>query len=219
MEEVLLRFGHVGDQIFEELESQTLTKCRFVGKPWKLFLDQGKVQAFRIIKTYTNINEKYIRKGIKKINVETAKDLATTVRDIYQDFPWRGGNVNPSLYGDTPLHIAASCGHFKICQLIIDNLHDKNPKNNSKITPLHYAAKNGHMEICRLIIEDVDAKNPKDLLENTPLHHAAENGHLEICQLIIYDVDDKNPKNKVEDFEDKLRRGDPRHRFTRYDYK
>ena len=42
MEEVLLRFGHIGDQIFEELDSRTLKKCGFVGRDWKLFLDQGK---------------------------------------------------------------------------------------------------------------------------------------------------------------------------------
>ena len=43
MEEVLQRFGHIGDQIFEELDSQTLTKCLSVGRSWNLFLDQGKV--------------------------------------------------------------------------------------------------------------------------------------------------------------------------------
>ena len=62
MEEVFLRFGHIGDQIFEELDSQTVSKCTFVGKSWKLFLNEGKVQACRIIKTYTNIEEKNLRK-------------------------------------------------------------------------------------------------------------------------------------------------------------
>ena len=71
MEEVLSRFGHIGDQIFEELDSETLSKCELVGRDWNLFLDQGKVRPFRIIKTYTNIDEKYLRKRIKKINVES----------------------------------------------------------------------------------------------------------------------------------------------------
>ena len=74
MKEVFLRFGHIGDQIFEELDSQTLSKCRLVGKPWKLFLDHGKVQQFRIIKTYTNIDEKNLRKYKRKINVVAVRN-------------------------------------------------------------------------------------------------------------------------------------------------
>ena len=46
MDEVFLRFGHIGDQIFEELNSQTLSKCQLVGRSWNLFLDQGKVKPF-----------------------------------------------------------------------------------------------------------------------------------------------------------------------------
>ena len=94
MEEVLLRFDHIGEQIFEELDSQTLSKCGFVGKTWKLFLEEGKVQPFQIIKAYTNVDEQYLRKRIEKINVETAKELATGVRNIYQFYLKRGGKVN-----------------------------------------------------------------------------------------------------------------------------
>ena len=48
MEEVLLRFGHIGDQILEDLDSQTLSKCRFVGRDWLPLFDQRKVLSFRI---------------------------------------------------------------------------------------------------------------------------------------------------------------------------
>ena len=95
MEEVLQRFGHIGDQIFEEFDSQTLSNCKLVGRSWNLFLDQGKVRPFRIIQAYTNIDEKYLRNQRKKINVEKANELATIVREIYRQFPKRIGNVNP----------------------------------------------------------------------------------------------------------------------------
>ena len=97
MEEVLLRFGHIGDQIFKELDSQTLSKCGLVGRDWNLFLDQGKVRPFQIIKAYTNIDENYLRNHIKKITGETTKELATTVKNMYQQFPQKGGKINPSL--------------------------------------------------------------------------------------------------------------------------
>ena len=194
MEEVLLRFGHIADQIFEELDSETLSNCPLVGRSWNLFFDHGKVRPFLIIKKYTNIDEEYLRKLISKINVGTATDLATTVRNVY---PRRGRNVNviTSYYANTPFHQAARNGHLLLCQLIIDNVNDKNPKDFSRITPLHHAATNGHLEICQLIIDNVGNKNPKDHLGNTPLHNAAKKGHFEICQLIIDNVDDKNPKD------------------------
>ena len=110
MEEVLSRFGHIGDQIFEELDSQTLSKCGIVGESWNLFLDQGKVRPFRIIKTYTNLAEKKLRKYIKKIKVEAVKEYANTLRDVYKRYPQRVRNVNPKNYMDyenTPLHQAA----------------------------------------------------------------------------------------------------------------
>ena len=94
MEEVLQRFGHIGDQIFEEFDSQTLSNCKLVGKSWNLFLDQGKVRPFRIIETYTNIDKKYLRDRIKKINAEKANELVDIVRNIYRFFPKRTGNVN-----------------------------------------------------------------------------------------------------------------------------
>ena len=200
MEEVLLRFGHIGDQIFEELDSQTLLKCGFVGRDWNLFLDHGKVRPFRIIKAITNIDENYLTNRIKEINVETAKGLVTTIRNIYQGFP-RRGNINPTSHmdiGNTPLHQAAKNGHLLLCELIIDNVDDKNPKYEGEKTPLHYAAKYGHLAICQLIIDNVDDKNPKDNVLSTPLHYAAVYGHFEICQLIIDNADDKNPKNNLE---------------------
>ena len=99
MEEVLLRFGHIGDQILEELDSSTLSKCNFVGKSWKSFIDKGRVQPFRIIKTMMNINEDNLKKHTKKINTERVIDLANTVRKIYQRL-YPKNAVNPKSFSN-----------------------------------------------------------------------------------------------------------------------
>ena len=52
--------------------------------------------------------------------------------------------------GTTPLHDAAENGNIQICQLIMKNAKDKNPKDNNGKTPFHLAAENGHMELCRI---------------------------------------------------------------------
>ena len=73
----------------------------------------------------------------------------------------------------TPLHLATINGHLQICQLIIEYVADKNPKDFSRNTPLHLASEKGCLEICKLFakyVNDVDIKNsfgktPIDLAE------------------------------------------------------
>ena len=50
----------------------------------------------------------------------------------------------------TPLHKAARNGHLKIYEILMDNLEDKNPRDNYGNTPLHIAAITGHFKICEL---------------------------------------------------------------------
>ena len=99
--------------------------------------------------------------------------------------------------GKTPLHYAAENGNFEICQLIIDEADDKNPKMTNGDTALHMAARKGYLAISKLIIECAVDKNPDNVNGWTPLHQAAKAGHLKVCQLIIDNVDDKNPENFI----------------------
>ena len=68
----------------------------------------------------------------------------------------------------TPFHLAAERGDFQVCQEIMENSHDKNPKSINGWTPLHLAAKNGHLLVCQLIVENIDDKNPKNQWGQTP---------------------------------------------------
>ena len=60
-------------------------------------------------------------------------------------------NPKTHVIGSTPLHWAAEKGHFDICKLILQNVDNKNPRNQFGRTPLSDAEKNGHEEICNLI--------------------------------------------------------------------
>ena len=61
MEEIFIRFDHIGDQILEQLDSQSLIKCKYVGKRWKSFIDMGKPQSIKIVNAYTSIDENKLR--------------------------------------------------------------------------------------------------------------------------------------------------------------
>ena len=82
----------------------------------------------------------------------------------------------------SPMHVAADCGNYKLCQYIIERNEDKNPKNIDGETPLHWATQKGHLDICDLILNNVNDKNPKDYSGITPLHIAAEHGSLQLVQ-------------------------------------
>ena len=103
----------------------------------------------------------------------------------------------------TPLHYAASNGHFGTCKLIIENTSDKNPASikYDGETPLHLAASNGHLKICKLIMEHLSDKNPANSVEDggefTPFHFAARKGQLAVCQLMLDNLSDKNPATKT----------------------
>ena len=42
MENFLLQFPTVSEEIFKQLDNESLIKCKKVGRPWKNFLDQNK---------------------------------------------------------------------------------------------------------------------------------------------------------------------------------
>ena len=50
MENLILRFPHIAQQIFEKLSDKSLTKCRQVGKLWQAFIDENSLPWIRIIK-------------------------------------------------------------------------------------------------------------------------------------------------------------------------
>ena len=81
----------------------------------------------------------------------------------------------------TPLHLTAGNGNLELCKLIIENVQEKNPKDNKGRTPLHYTScswlPSSHQTtaaLVHLIMENVQDKNPKDNHGWTPLHNAAE---------------------------------------------
>ena len=87
MEKVLLRFGHIGIQIFEQLDNVTTTNCRIVTKSWQTFMDNERVSSFQMIKFMTNVADAYLRKFLMKRDPEHCMELAKCVYFIYDNYP------------------------------------------------------------------------------------------------------------------------------------
>ena len=57
MEEVLLRFPHIGEKIFEELDYQSLIDCQKISSSWKSFLISRFKPSIRVTKISTKCSE------------------------------------------------------------------------------------------------------------------------------------------------------------------
>ena len=98
----------------------------------------------------------------------------------------------------SPMHVFAKRGNLELCKHIINNIGDKNPKDDFGDTPLHWASEEGHIDVCKLIMGHNENKNPKNDRGETPLHMAAQKGHLEVFKHIVEQVADKNPGNDLD---------------------
>ena len=223
MEEVLIRFPHLGDNIFQSLDSKSLIKCKEVKRTWKNFITVDKCSYFRVIQWYTNCSESLMRKIAEESG--GAIIILSIIREIYSKFAPGTKQHHKYLrrWNMTPLHLAAESGQPGAYHLIMENVINKNPlsmisdaitctymkRENfhafHEATPLHLAAKNGNLAVCKLIIENIFDKNPtpssisdeKWMDRSTPLHLAASNGHFSVCELLINSISKKNPEDET----------------------
>ena len=103
-------------------------------------------------------------------------------------------HLNPPGYlNRTPLHHAAHEGHLKICKLILEDVEERNPREDLEgNTPLHYAA-----SLYKLIANSVQDKTPVNNYGATPFQLAARFGNFAACKFIM---DDKGIWQKVNTF-------------------
>ena len=79
MEMLIQRIPLLPENIFRQLEDQSLTKCKEVGKNWFHFINATKVPWIRKIKKYLGYDQQVQKNWVKvldKTPVEIVKELA-----------------------------------------------------------------------------------------------------------------------------------------------
>ena len=197
MENVLLRFPHLGEAIFQKVDNMSLASCQTVNGSWHRFIQYQKRPKWIRIKHRQVKNLETLSKELNGVPVYDGSQInGLFVRMFFSSI--RNTCMFPGGY--TLLHLAAINGYLGICELIIKKLDKsgkQNPSNEWGDTPLHCAARYGHLDVYQLINQNVNEKNPANGVGNTPLHYAAENGYLKICQMIIQTSSPKNPQNNL----------------------
>jgi hypothetical protein len=197
MELVFLRFPHLSENIFGQLNSEFLGKSKEVCRSWYDYLDGQKFlenradKVKRVIETIgklgapkVHLHKKHllIWKKTKKSIIDDARNgkfdlvhakILKNIDAMYAKAIW---NLMAS-YVRHPAFIATYFGHMDVVKYIVDNLENKNPTVDGNESLLHIAAINGRLDIVKYIIsKDVDINPRDDYGHHTPLHMAAETG-------------------------------------------
>ena len=189
LDEMMLRFPHIVQDIFQELDDKSLTNCRNVSKACCDFIDNEKFYLVRKIQNCVSMNEfqQQWKKVLRNIPTESTKKIFVAVEQFVEN------DLNRKKLQWSPLHIAAEQGNLEFCKYIIEKTKEHNPKRQDGITAFHMATHNGCQEICKLIFDNLEDKNPADNKGITPFHTASKKGHFDVCKLIIQNIDNKNP--------------------------
>lgn len=83
MEEIITRFPHLGEQIFDQLTGEDLQRCREIEESWKIFIDSQKFPWIRAIKKHLKLDKDW-KEVVQRSNVEIVRNLASAVYDHYQ---------------------------------------------------------------------------------------------------------------------------------------
>ena len=197
--EVLIRFPHIGKQIFANLDDQNLTKSREVCDPWMTFLDSEKFIWTRIILSHIEDTnswnwQKFISTTSTPMLCKVARRIILFYKSeqICTSFP---GSIHVEM---SPLHFAAMMyDDTSYCANLIKNDTINYPKDESGMTPLHYAAQYGYISVCQLLLEKFTDKNPKNGLDETPFSLAVEFNNYLVCELIIRKCKENNPRGDL----------------------
>ena len=83
MEEVLLRFGHLAQDIFGSLPNKDLVQSREVNRMWKHFIDVEKISQIRRIQKFVKPVIGF-KKALKRSSIEEIKETTSTIQKFQE---------------------------------------------------------------------------------------------------------------------------------------
>ena len=86
---------------------------------------------------------------------------------------------------NTPLHYAATLGHFEIARALIENGARVDTQGKHDRSPLQLACLNGHVDVVKLLIENYACINLKDDRGLTALHIAVDEHEADIVKVLL----------------------------------
>ena len=214
IEEFLKRFPTIGQEIFDQLDHESLVKCKVISSLWCSVIENSKIIWIRRIKKfYENHVEfhQHWKSVLKNIPRERAKELSLAVEQFYTKIIRLDFNHSPlhitSEHGLSSLHkfvtekIIASAPRpgmlSKVANLVTNQSksyakNEINPRRKDGMTSVHFAACYGHVDLFMYLADHLEDIFPLDNDGTSPLFLAAQNGHMSICKTIVERVKEPN---------------------------
>ena len=199
IEDVFLRFPHIGEQIFERLNNQSLFNCQTVSKPWRDFIIENKTLPIELLRKCTLIPKARLKKSLRKHDIKIVQNLANLATHKCKNMPAKNVSLRvgqtkllyQSLFERQPENI-----QYALIELILQNvMHTKATKITDK----------GFNEFHQNLIESRKfhqfwnpwlvfwgSEDKDEALNSWPiiLLVSVWNGHLPTCKFIIENVKD-----------------------------
>ena len=144
MEELILRFPHLAEQIFQQMDNKSLVKSREVRISWQNLIEERNYTWLRIVNIPTILQRKntYLHLAAKTGHLKAFKMALDEAANV---------NVQND-QSETPLHLACQYGQTEIVKYIMRNstrktdYDDCNPQNRiaCKSGDLNIAGIPGH---------------------------------------------------------------------------
>lgn len=115
----------------------------------------------------------------KKLLLAAENGDAKTVASLLDQKGSKGSDADVNARGledYTPLHFAASEGHYEVVEVLLKRGANVDAVSNFLRTPLHAACNRGYTEIIEILLKNKANVNAQDRDGNTPIHLLAEGG-------------------------------------------
>ena len=118
---ILSRFPVVAGDIFKELDSKSMVKCRKVSVPWQNFIDNQKFICIRKMTKFSEHMEQFYEQWklvLRNTPTDHVKELSKLVEQFFDNvFLEKELSGRKSQW--TPLHATAFQGHLELSRYII----------------------------------------------------------------------------------------------------
>ena len=185
MNEIILRFPHLMEQILQKLDNEGFAKSREVARSLQTFIDTKMYSWLRIVKIPTILNSRntYLHLAAKHGQIDMFKVILAreTDKDLLNDS------------GFTPFLFTCLSGRVNIAKMLIKKSYelkiDLRRKNRYGDTAFHLACIGGKSELAELIMKNSDKLkvdvNEMNFNFESAFSYACQFGHFEIVKMIL----------------------------------
>ena len=199
MDNLMLKFPHLPEQIFQKLNNESLFKSRKVARSWKYLINERNYLWIRKVNIPTILQRSntYLHLAAQTGKIDAFKTALSDEEDT---------NIK-NIFDYTPFHHACQYGRSKIVELLIKDTDlniEFNAKDTAGRTALILACFNRHSDVVKIIMENsinlgIDLNAKEICLGNTAFMAACQQGCIDVVKIFMKNATilsiDLNAKN------------------------